>query len=59
MFFAQYYSGLHEEILGQNDTLALLSAAVANPWGHSGEDGPVYMWQVARLHFEMLSTRKP
>jgi lipoprotein NlpI len=60
MFFAHYYSGLHEAILGQNEkALALLRAAVASPWGHSGEGGPVYMWQVACLHYEMLSTRNP
>jgi lipoprotein NlpI len=59
MFFA-HYSGLYEEILGEKEkAFALLSAAVASPWGRSGEGAPVYMWQVARLHYEMRSTRKP
>ncbi|MSU64511.1 MAG: tetratricopeptide repeat protein [Opitutus sp.] len=56
MFFANYYAGLNEEILGHHEpALALLRAAVASPWGRSAEGGPAYMWQVARLHFEALS----
>ena len=56
MFFANYYAGLHEEILGNHDkALALLREAVSSPWGRSAEGGPAYMWQVARLHFEALS----
>jgi lipoprotein NlpI len=56
MFFANYYAGLHEEILGHREqALALLHAAVANEWGRTAENGPAYMWQVARLHYETLS----
>lgn len=59
MFFANYYAGLNEEILGRRDAaLALLRAAVASPWGRTAEGGPAYMWQVARLHFETLAARK-
>ncbi|HUR60451.1 MAG TPA: tetratricopeptide repeat protein [Opitutaceae bacterium] len=57
MFFANYYAGLHEEILGHREqALAYLHAAVANPWGRTAEGGPAYMWQVARVHYDMLST---
>ena len=60
MFFANYYAGLHEEILGRHEeALALLREAVASTWGRSAADGPVYMWQVARLHYEMLAAPKP
>jgi len=57
MFFAKYYAGLHEEMLGNHDrALALLGEAVASRWGRTAEGGPAYMWQMARLHFEMLET---
>ena len=57
MFFANYYAGLHEAVLGQRAAaLARLHAAVANPWGRTGEHGPAYMWQVARLHYEQLAS---
>lgn len=56
MFFAHYYAGLHEALLGRRtEALALLHSAVANPWGRTAERGPAYMWQVARLHFEGMS----
>ncbi|MEO5961549.1 MAG: hypothetical protein ABIR80_20755 [Opitutaceae bacterium] len=60
MFFAHYYAGLNEEILGRRaQAVALLHKAVANPWGRTAEGGPAYMWQVARLHFETLTAAKP
>lgn len=60
MFFANYYAGLNEEILGRREqALALLRTAVANPWGRTAENGPAYMWQVARLHHELLANAKP
>ena len=59
MFFANYYAGLHEEILGHHDkALELLHAAVANRRERSAGNGPSYMWQVARLHYEVLSAAK-
>ena len=59
MFFANYYAGLNEEMLGRHAAaLALLRAAVANPWGRTAERGPAYMWQVARLHYESLAASK-
>ena len=60
MFFAHYYAGLHEELLGhRTQALELLHAAVANRWGQTAENGPAYMWQVARLHFETLAAATP
>ena len=60
MFFAHYYAGLNEETLGQREkAVALLHQAVANEWGRTAEGGPTYMWQVARLHYEMLAGQKP
>jgi len=55
LFFANYYAGLHEELLGHRDKAAeLLRKAVASPWGRTAEGGPAYMWQAARLHYETL-----
>src|SRR5205814_349658 len=59
MFFANYYAGLNEELLGRHEqAVALLRAAVANTWGRTAENGPAYMWQAARLHYEIFSTAK-
>ena len=60
LFFAHYYAGLNEAVLGRRpEALALLHAAVASPWGRTAEGGPAYMWQVARLHYESLSASVP
>jgi lipoprotein NlpI len=54
MFFAHYYAGLNEELLGHREAaLALLGKAVASPLGQRAE--PTYMWQVARVHYERLT----
>ncbi len=54
VFFARYYAGLGEELLGHRDkALTLLREAVENPRAR-GDGGPGYMWQVARLHDERL-----
>ena len=56
MFFANYYAGLNEEILGHREkALALLREAVALGWSKRGGAEPSYMWQVARLHYEKLA----
>ena len=56
MFFAHYYGGLNEALLGRPDRAReLLAKAVASPWGQSAEGGPAYMWQAARLHYEALA----
>ena len=55
MFFASYYAGLHEEILGHREKAReLLAKAVAGGWKNRGSSEPSYMWQVARLHYETL-----
>ncbi|MEO6244760.1 MAG: hypothetical protein ABIQ12_04930 [Opitutaceae bacterium] len=60
MFFAHYYAGLNEHLLGRRaEAIQLLREAVANPWGRTAEGGPAYMWQVARLHYEVLSATQP
>ena len=60
MFFANYYGGLNEELLGRRArALELLQAAVASRWGRTAEGGPAYMWQAARLHYEALMARRP
>lgn len=62
MFFANYYGGLNEQILGRRErALTLLHAAVASPWRRTteGGGGAPYMWQVARLHYEALAAGKP
>ena len=59
MFFANYYCGLGEELLGHRArALELLQKAVASPLGRGVPGGPGYMWQVARLHWERLRAEK-
>ena len=58
MFFANYYAGLNEEILGHREkALELLHKAVALGWNSRAGNEPSYMWQVARLHYKVLSTK--
>ena len=58
LFFANYYCGLNEELLGRREEArALLRKAVDSQWGRSAEGGPAYMWQVARLHAARLGGR--
>jgi lipoprotein NlpI len=57
MFFAHYYVGLNEELLGHHESAVdHLKRAVAlfdSETAPSG--GPGYMWQVARLHLRELA----
>ena len=58
MFFANYYTGLNEAILGHRErAVELTRKAAASAWGQIAEGGPAYMWQVARLHAARLETR--
>lgn len=60
MFFAHYYGGLNEALLGRREKAReLLAKAVASPWGRTAEGGPAYMWQCARLHAQRLETAAP
>ena len=58
-FFANYYAGLEEDMLGNRArALELLAKAVASPAGRDARGGAGYMWQVARLHWERLRSEK-
>jgi lipoprotein NlpI len=59
MFFAHYYAGINELIANRPESaLPLLRNAVANSWGRTAEGGPAYMWQVARVHYELINAAK-
>ena len=56
LFYAELYVGLNEAVEGRNDSAKThLSAAAKNSWGERAGYGPNYMWQVARLHAEVLA----
>lgn len=56
MFFANYYAGLNEALLGHRErAVELTRKAAASAWGRTAENGPAYMWQVARLHAARLA----
>lgn len=58
-FYAELYIGLNHAVEGQKElAVEHLREAVANEWGPTGGYGPTYMWQVGRLHYELL-TRPP
>jgi lipoprotein NlpI len=53
MFFAHYYVGLNEQLLGQHESaLTQLAKAVQLAGQARAGGGPGYMGQVARLHYE-------
>ncbi len=57
-FFANYYAGVNEEILGHPEkAMALLGKAAGSEWGKTSEGGPAYMWQCARLHLVELQKK--
>jgi tetratricopeptide (TPR) repeat protein len=56
MFFAHYYVGLNEELLGHKDAAReYLAKAVALAMKAGARGGPGYMGQCARLHYEALA----
>lgn len=56
LFYAHLYIGLHHAVEGKPaQALPHLREAVANAWGPHAGTGPAYMWQVGRLHYELLS----
>ena len=58
MFFAHYYVGLNEDLLGHKDTAREHLAKAVALWTKSGASGgPGYMGQVARLHYEQLMAK--
>jgi len=55
LFYAHLYIGLNHAILKQPKPAEKhLKKAVANKWGPKAGFGPHYMWQVGRLHYELL-----
>lgn len=55
LFYAHLYSGLNELTLGKTDAArASLREAVASTAPRQAGYGPHYMWQVARLQYELL-----
>ena len=60
LFYAELYVGLNEFVEGRTATAREhLQAARRNPWGRTARGGPGYMWQVARLHADLLAKEKP
>lgn len=58
-FFAHYYVGLNEELLGRRESAQThLREAVRLFSEPDISGGPGYMWQVARLHYEALVNSK-
>lgn len=58
-FYAQLYIGLDHAIRGRDKEAQIhLRQAVANKWGPGAGFGPHYMWQVGRLHYELLKKKK-
>lgn len=56
MFFAHYYVGLNEDLLGRKDAAREhLAKAVALALKSGARGGPGYMGQVARLHYEAMA----
>jgi len=58
-FYAHLYIGL-DHAIHKRDKKAVehLREAVANTWGPRSGYGPNYMWQVGRLHYELLTAKK-
>jgi lipoprotein NlpI len=58
MFFAHYYVGLNEDLLGEKDAAREhLAKAVGLALKAGARGGPGYMGQVARLHYEAMPAK--
>ena len=58
-FYAELYIGLNHAIHNRPaKARPHLRKAVANKWGPAGGYGPHYMWEVGRLHYELLRAEK-
>jgi len=56
LFYAHLYIGLYDVILNKpQSALKHLRIATASEWAQQRQGGPIYMWQVARLHYNLLS----
>ena len=57
-FYAHLYIGLDHAVHKRNKpAVKHLRQAVANTWGPKSGFGPHYMWQVGRLHYELLTAK--
>lgn len=55
LFYAELYVGLNAAVENQADAAERhLAAAVENRWGAKAGGGPGWMWQVGRLHHDLL-----
>ncbi|MCY2963314.1 MAG: hypothetical protein NT069_06620 [Planctomycetota bacterium] len=55
LFYAELYVGLNEAVEGRAESAeAHLREAVANTWGAKAGGGPGWMWQVGRVHYDLL-----
>jgi lipoprotein NlpI len=55
LFYAELYIGLNEFVEGRIDSAEThLTEAVKNDWGAKARGGPGWMWQVARVHRDLL-----
>lgn len=54
-FYAHLYIGLNHAVEGRDaEAIKHLRKSTANTWGPKAGYGPHYMWQVGRLHYELL-----
>jgi lipoprotein NlpI len=59
LFYAHLYIGLDHAVGGRPEAAkASLREAVANRWARGAGFGPAWMWQVGRLHYEILAGAK-
>ena len=57
-FYAHLYIGLDHAIHNRDKkAVEHLRQSVANTWGPRSGFGPHYMWQVGRLHYELLTAK--
>lgn len=58
LFYAHLYIGLNHAVEGDDAAARRhLRLSTLNKWGPSAGYGPSYMWQVGRLHEELLRTK--
>ncbi len=58
LFYAHLYIGLNHAVEGEDAAAQRhLRLSTLNKWGPSAGYGPAYMWQVGRLHEELLRTK--
>ena len=55
LFYAELYVGLNDYVEGRLESAKKhLGEAAKNNWGAKAGEGPGYMWQVARMHHDLL-----